>query len=144
MKAKIKTQMTEGMKQRDKGRVEVLRRLLSSIQYEEVAQNIDTLKDDAVLAVLKKEIKKSKEELEFAEKAKRPDLIEKVKSELAIIEKFIPAQLSREELGTIIKKIVTSQPGANIGSIMKSLKESHTGLYDGKLANEVAQEVLKA
>jgi uncharacterized protein YqeY len=62
--------------------------------------------------------------------------------ELAIIEEFLPKQLSRDELTTIIGGIKEKSGSTNLGEIMKILKESHGGSYDGKIASEVARHLL--
>lgn len=62
--------------------------------------------------------------------------------EIAIISKYLPQQMSADELKSAIVSIVTENAGANMGVIMKVLKEKFAGLYDGKLASEIAKQVL--
>lgn len=62
--------------------------------------------------------------------------------EIAIISKYLPQQMSADELKTAIAAIVAETAGANMGVIMKVLKEKYAGLYDGKLASEVVKQVL--
>jgi len=142
MKTKLQNAMKEAMKNREKEKLQTIRMLLSAIQYEEMKQNLDSLPEESVMAVLKSEMKKRRESLEFAQKDNREDIIETVKSEISTIEQFLPSQLSAEELEKIITQLKDSEDAANLGTVMKSLKENYAGQYDGKLASEIARKVL--
>lgn len=142
MKAKLKDAMKSAMKARQQSRLETIRTLLSAIQYEEMSLKVDELNDDATIAVLKRELKKRREELEFAEKGGRSDLVEKLKSEVGTIEEFMPTQLNPAQLRTIIKSYVSQDQSPSVKSIMKFLKDQYAGQYDGKEASEVVKEVL--
>ncbi len=132
------------MKAQDKERLEILRLLLSAVKYEEIEKKVEPLPDAQVQEIVKRELKKKHEEIEYAEKAQRPDMITKLKRDLITLEAFLPQQLSREELSAAIKAHKAQNPQANMGTVMAALKQSHAGQYDGKLASEVAKEVLAA
>lgn len=144
MKDKLKTAMKESMKAKDKLAVETIRSLLSAIQYVEMEKKTDELSDEQCMAAMKGELKKQQESLEYAQKDGRAEMIDEVNKRIATIELFLPKQLSREELATEIEKIAGENPDANIGVIMKSLGASFPGQYNGKLASEVAKEVLNS
>ncbi|MBN8549217.1 MAG: GatB/YqeY domain-containing protein [Deltaproteobacteria bacterium] len=141
MKKDLQTAMKEAMKAKDKGRLDTIRSLLAAIQYEEMEKKVDDLSSDAALAILQRELKKRREEVEFADKAARPDLKEKLSVEIATIESFLPQQLSAADLEKIITQLKTEQAGLNMGSAMKVLKEKYPGQYDGKQASEVAKKI---
>lgn len=63
--------------------------------------------------------------------------------EIQIISQYLPKQLACDELKDAIVKIVLETPGANLGIVMRVLKEKYPGLYDGKVASELAKQVLQ-
>ena len=142
MKAKLKEDLKLAMKARDQLRMDTIRSLLSAMQYEEMQKGVEDLPSEAVLTILKSEIKKRKEELEFAEKAARADLNEKLLREISIIESFMPAQLDAAALEKILVDLKSQDAAINMGSAMKILKERYAGQYDGKLASDLAKKVL--
>jgi len=143
MKEKLKENMKTAMKAKDKVRLETVRSILSAIQYEEMQKGVEDLPPDAILAILQREVKKRNEELDYAKQANREDLKEKLRQETAIIEEFLPQQLSSEELEKVILEELKSNPDFNMGLLMKSLKEKYAGQYDGKLASELAKKHAK-
>lgn len=142
MKEKLREEMKASMKARNNPRVQGIRGLLAAIQYEEMQKETDNLSEDQVTAVLKTELKKRKESLEYAEKDNRAEMIAEIKAEIALIESFLPQQLSDQDLEKIIVDLKNENPAANMGAIMKSLKEKFSGQYDGKMASDIAKRVL--
>lgn len=142
MKEKLKTSMKEAMKAKAKVRLQTIRSLLSALQYEEMQKGVDELEDKDGIAVLKSEIKKRKESLEFAEKDSREDQIADLNTEIATIEEFLPSQLSAEQLESIVLEMKSQDPEIQLGGIMKTLKDSYGGQYDGKLASEIARKLV--
>jgi uncharacterized protein YqeY len=141
MKEELKAEMKVAMKARDRVRLDTIRSILSAIQYEEMQKGTEDLPADTIVAVLKNESKKRKESLEFSTQAGRTEEIEQLQVEIAVIDSFLPQQLSEAELEQIIKDLKTSEPDSNMGQIMKSLKDKYFGQYDGKLASDVAKRV---
>ena len=143
MKSELQEAMKSALRAKERVKLDTIRLLLSAMQYEEMQRGIDELPDDAVMPVLQRELKKRKEELEFAEKANRNDLKEKLALEVSTIEEFLPKQLSNEELEIIIVQIKNETPTTiNMGAVMKSLQERHAGRYNGKAASEIVKRML--
>lgn len=142
MKEKLQAAMKEAMKARDKIRLETIRSIITAIQYEEIEKKVEPLPADACLAICQRELKKRKEEVEFADKANRPDLKEKLAKEMSVIEAFLPQQLSAADLEKIIGDLKAQNASINLGVAMKALKESYAGQYDSKLASEIARKIL--
>ena len=76
----------------------------------------------------------------------RPDLkalliLAKLKQEISVLESYLPKQLSAAELEKIISDMKAANPQANMGVIMKALKESYGGQYDSKAASEIAKRI---
>ena len=129
------------MKSKDKIRLETTRLILSALQYEEMQKKVDSLPEAAAVAVLQREIGRRKEEIEFAEKAGREELKQKLLQEIAVIEEFLPKQLSPGELEKIISDFKEQNPSANMGLAMKDLKDNFAGKYDGSLASQIAKRI---
>jgi uncharacterized protein YqeY len=91
--------------------------------------------------LVRKEINKRAEALEFARKGNRPDLIEQNEREKALLEKYLPQQMNAEALGNLIKGIAAELGTPQIGPIMAKLREQHAGQFDGKLASELIRKL---
>lgn len=142
MKDRLKGALKEAMKSKDKIRLDTLRAILTAFQYEEIAKGVEDLANEAQIAILKKELKKREEEIEFATKAGREEIVTARTAEMKVIEELLPQQLSRDQLTDIVKTIVAENSSANMGNIMSVLKQKHSGLFDGKIASEVVKQVL--
>ena len=142
MKDKLKDALKEAMKNKDKTALSTVRSLMSAIQYEEMSKSVDELPAEAAVAVVKSEVKKRKESIEFEKQAGRDEECNLLLQEIKVLEKFLPAQLSEEELTAAINAIKEETSADNLGVIMKALKEKYSGQYDGKLASELARRVL--
>ena len=131
--------MKEAMKARDTVRLDVLRGLLSSFTNEAVAKKRkpdEELSDEEVLVVIGRAVKQRKDSIEQFEKGGRADLAGVEKSELAILETYLPTQMSRDEIIMYVNsKPMPQMSGKNqfMGMIMKELK----GRADGALVKEI-------
>lgn len=142
MKEQLKNSLKEAMKAKDSAKMDTLRGLLSAIQYEEIQAGINDLDPAGILTVIKRELKKKNEEIEFAKQANRADSLDKAKRELAILESLLPKQMDASQLEVEVKNLKAANPTANMGIMMKLLKEKFDGQYDGKLASEIVKKVL--
>lgn len=137
--------MKTAMKAREKEKLTVIRMLKSSIQNEQIKLGKE-LNDEEELTVLSREMKQRKDSLTEFEKANRDDLVEKVKAEIAIVEKYMPEQLTQEELTTIITEAI-QQTGAtsmkDFGKIMGVVMPKVKGKADGSQVNMITKQLLK-
>jgi uncharacterized protein YqeY len=105
----------------------------------------DALSEDEEIKLLQKLVKQRKDSLEIFEKQNRPDLAIKEKEEIEIIEKYLPVQLSAEELKIIIEKIIAetgiSSP-QEMGKIMGIATKQLAGKADGKAISAIVKELL--
>jgi uncharacterized protein YqeY len=141
MKATLKEALKAAMKSQDRLRMETIRALLSEIQYEEMQKSVAELAPADSAVVLQREVKKRQEAIGFEEQANRPEAKAKLQSEIAIIEEYLPKQLSAEALENVLVEYKNANPGAVMGLAMKFLKERYAGQYDGKSASEIAKKV---
>ncbi len=140
----LQTDMITAMKNRDKDTLAVVRMLKASVQNAQIEAGHDLTPDEEV-AVMSREYKQRKESLEEFQKAGRQDLIDKTNNELKVVEKYMPKQLSADD----VKKIVTEtvqQVGAasmkDFGKVMGAVMPKVKGQADGKLVNQTVKETL--
>ena len=147
----IKDLLTEDMKQamKDKEsgklRLSVIRMARANIKNIEIDEKRE-LNDDEVLAVLMKEVKMRQDSLEEFTKAGREELAEQAKQEIAILRKYLPEQLSDEELKALVEEAVAETGAAgpkDMGKAMAALMPKTKGRADGKRINTMVRELLK-
>lgn len=144
----IKGSIPEALKQKDEVKLRTLRSLVTAMTNEVVAKKRkpdEFLTDEEALAVIKRAANQRKDSIEQFEKGGRPELAETEKAELAILEAYLPAQLSREEVEKVVQAKITelqadsSKAGMVMGAVMKELK----GQADGTVVKEVVESLLK-
>jgi uncharacterized protein YqeY len=91
--------------------------------------------------VVRRELRKREEALEFAGKGGRDDLVTQNRAEIDILAPYVPSMLDAAALEASIRAI-RSGGGTSIGAIMAQLKERHGGAFDGRQASEIAKRVL--
>ena len=144
----MKTQMIEAMKAKDALRLGVIRGLMSSFTNELVAKKrlpTEELSDDDALAVISRAVKQRKDSIEQFEKGGRADLADVEKAEMAILQTYLPQQMSREEIFSYVEaKAAKESPTLEkknqfMGLVMKELK----GKADGMVVKEVIDYLFK-
>ncbi len=140
----IQKDLKEAMKAGDSDKVAVLRMLSASLKNRQIEKGKDAeLAEEEVMQVLSKEAKKRKEAVEAFEKGGRPELAENEKKELAIIESYLPKQMSREEVVAAVEKILAGiEDKSNAGIVMKAVMGELKGKADGKLISEIVKSKL--
>ena len=143
----IKESIKDAMRAKDQTKLMVLRALSAAFTNEVVnlkRKPDDELTDDEALTVIAREAKKRKDAIEQFTAGGRPELAENEQAELVIIEAYLPAQMSREEIeaAVIAKKeamgaVDPAQKGQFIGAVMKDLK----GKADGKIVQEIVEKM---
>lgn len=143
---KIRKDLEQAMRQKDKMRCSVLRLVLAGVKNTEIDQR-NTLDDAGVLAVVEKEAKKRHESIEAFEKGNRQDLVEQEKAELAILLEYLPEQMTREEIVSIAKKVI-GELGAmsqgDKGKVMSQLIPQVKGKAQGQEVSAVVSELLSS
>ena len=146
IKEKLRDELTAALKAGDAQRKTTLRMALASIKNAEVEARGE-IKEDLVLNLIQKEVKARQETIEGAQQAKRPDLISKAEEEIAILNEFLPEQLSEEELRTLVQEAIEESGASSmdeIGAIMGVLMPKIRGKADGKQANQIVRDLLGA
>jgi uncharacterized protein YqeY len=134
--------LTRAMKAREMPRVYVLRGLLTAVKNLKVEKRGAALAEAELVQLVRREIRKREEAEEFATKAGRGELVEQNRSERAMLEAYVPAQLDPGELESLIRKIAARPDARSLGAIMGALREDFAGRFDGRQASEIARRVL--
>ena len=132
----LKDQITEDMKTamraKDSARLGTIRLLLAALKQNEVDARI-TLDDAAVIAIVDKLVKQRKDSIEAFQKAARQDLVDQEQAELVVLQAYLPARLSADEVAAEVRAIVTqlgaSGPG-DMGKVMGAVKQKLAGKAD--------------
>ncbi len=120
--------------------VSTLRLLLAALKNERIQKKED-LKDEDVVKVIKSEIKKRKESIIEYEKANRQELADKEKKELEILEKYLPKQMSEEEIEKKVKEIINQlEDKENIGKVMAAVMSELKDKADGSLVKQIVEK----
>jgi uncharacterized protein YqeY len=144
IKDQINDQLKESMRSGDKFRTETLRGLKSAIRYAEIEAGAE-LDDTGVTNVIVKQAKQRRDSMSEFEKAGRADLVEKEANELKILETYLPAQLSEEEIRARAQAVINElgvTDAAGMGQVMKRLTAELKGQADGKVISQVVRQLL--
>ncbi|MDD5486636.1 MAG: GatB/YqeY domain-containing protein [Dehalococcoidales bacterium] len=146
LKNRLSEELKTALKAGDKCRLSVIRLTLAAIKNAEIAKRGD-LTEPETLDVISRECKKRAESIEAFEKGNRQDLADKEKEELAVLKVYLPEQLSREEITAAVKEVIEATGAktmAEKGKVMGMLMPKMRGKADGRLVNEVVEELLQA
>ena len=136
--------LKQAMIEKDAQRRDVLRMTMNAFKQVEIDERRELSAED-VITILQREIKKRNDSIDEARKAGRQDVAETEEAELRMIEGFMPQQLTRDEIATLVRDAI-AETGASsakdMGKVMGVLMPKVKGRADGKLANEVVRESL--
>ena len=141
----IKQDMYAAMKSKDKVKATILRSLLSNLKKIEIEKK-EPIVESEYISLVKKMVKQLKESIDAYSQAGRIELAEKEKSELSIIEAYLPKQFSEKEISELIKNIISEISAKNIsdiGKVMAFVMKKGGGKVDGGIANRIAKELLQ-
>ena len=140
----IQKDMYAAMKNGEKDKTVTLRSALSKLKDKKIDKQ-DDLSEQEELQVIKTMVKQRYESIEMYEKGGRDDLVAKEKTELEILETFLPQMMGAEELGALINDVI-AETGAtsmsDIGKIMPEVMKRSSGRADGKLAQSLVRDKL--
>lgn len=141
---KVKSDLLASMKEQDKFKLGVLRMLKSALQMEQINIGHD-LTDEETLAVIRREVKKRNSSIQEYEKFGKTDTVQDLKHEVAILESYLPAMLSDEEVEKIINEIIETFENPDIksmGKIISLVKEKTNGNADMSKVSSLVKERL--
>lgn len=153
LKERLAEDLKAAMRSGDALRRDVLRSAITAINNAEIA-SVDiadesaarrALNEDAVMDVLRKQVKQRRDSADEYRKAKRADLAEREEAEIAVLEQYLPRQLSRDEIAAEVRAVIAETGASGPGDkskVMPAAMQRLKGRADGRLVNEVATELL--
>ncbi len=144
IREKIEEDIRQAMRSQNRQRLDALRFLKNAIQMVEKDQQKE-LDDTGVTEVIAKQVRERRESIRMFEEGSRTDLVAKESAELAVLEEYMPPQMSAEQLSTLIREVI-QQVGAETqrdkGRVMGRLMPQVRGLADGAQVNALVDEIL--
>lgn len=140
----IMNDLKTAMKSHDKVALDTIRMIKSALANKKIELGHDLTEEEEV-AVLSTEMKQRKDSLAEFEKGGRADLVEKVQAEMKIVEKYLPAQMSEDEVSALIDAVIAetgASSKADFGNVMKTLMPKVKGKADGGLVNKLVNQKL--
>jgi uncharacterized protein YqeY len=147
LEQKVNTDLKTAMLAKDEAALRSLRAIKSAILLAKTAEGAGggDLTEDAEIRLLQKLVKQRRDSLEIFQQQNREDLARKEQEEIAVIEKFLPKQMSPEELKEAISGIITSvgaSSPADMGKVMGVASKQLAGKADGKTISALVKELL--
>ncbi|MBF6977894.1 GatB/YqeY domain-containing protein [Tuanshanicoccus lijuaniae] len=140
----ITQDLKTAMKAQDKETLKVVRMLKAALQKEQL-EHSEPLTPEQELMIIAREMKQRKDSLVEFEKAERMDLVEPLLQEIKIVERYLPAQLSKAEVAEKVQAIIASfddSAAVNFGAVMGKAMGQLKGQADGQVVNQVVKELL--
>ena len=144
--AQIDSDLIQAQKDRDELVVMVLRQLKTALANAEIAKNREALTAQEVVKILRSEMKRRSESSELYRKGGRVDLAQKEEDEMGIIEKYLPDQISEQQLVIIVDKAIADNQASSIkdmGKVMEAVAEETQGAADGKIISQLVKQRLQ-
>ncbi len=144
LEKRISEDMRQAMRAGDAVKRDTLRYLLSLIKNAAGAK-LAPLDEGEVLSVISKDVKRHQESIDAFKKGNRADLVAKEEAEMAVLQAYLPKQMSREEIIAAVKEVIgavgAKGPGDK-GKVMQQVMPKLKGKADGKVINDVVTELL--
>lgn len=146
LEQKIMTELKTAMLAKDEAGLRSLRAIKAAILLVKTSEGgSGELKEEDEIKLLQKLVKQRKDSLEIFQQQNRPDLAKKEEEEIAVIEKFLPKQLSADELKEALAKIIAdtgANSSADLGKVMGIATKQFAGKADGKTISSLVKEML--
>jgi hypothetical protein len=149
LRDKLNEALKDSMRARDMGTVGTIRLILAKLKEVDIASRTEAhragVADDRILSMLQGMIKQRNESIALYEKGNRPDLADKEKAEIAVIERFLPQQMDQAAVEAAVKEAVAAADAKSIkdmGGVMAALKAKYAGQMDFAKASAVVKKTL--
>ena len=145
LKQNIKQDIKKAMQEKNELLLCVLRGVNAVIQNKEIEKKQE-LRNEDIISIISSEVKKRKDAIEQFKKGERNDLVEKEEKELEILQKYLPEQMSEENIKELAKKVIKEVNAVSLsdtGKVMKELILQVRGKADGGLVKKIVGELLK-
>jgi len=147
LKERVDAELKDAMRSKNELTTSVLRMLKSAIKYKEVEPGGKPLDDQGVLQVIGTLIKQRRDSVEQFRAGGRPELAEKEEKEISLLQAYLPAQLTPEQLAAAVREAIAAvgaKGPKDMGAVMKALMPKVQGKAEGKaISNEVKAQLSK-
>ncbi len=143
---RLSDDLLQAMRDKNKVRLSVLRMVKAAVRNAEIDSH-RTLSDEEVLGVFKKEVKQRKDTLASVAGTDRTDVVQEVEAELAILQEYLPAELSPTEIEAIVAEVVRETGAtskADMGKVMPLVMSKTAGRADGRTVSKIVQDSLSS
>ncbi len=144
LEERLADEMRSALRSRDTLRLSVIRMARAAVKNKEIEER-KKLDDSTIVKVISGLVKKGEESLVHFQQASRIELIEKQEKELEILRSFLPQQLSKDKILTLVDEAIKETNALemkDLGKVMKSLMPKISGRADGKVVNQMVREKL--
>lgn len=131
----LQNDLRTAMRARDQRRIDILRGIIAAAKNLKVEKRVQSLDENELLAIVRKEAKKRVDVIDFATKGNRPEIAADAEAEKQILESYLPQQLTAEELDAVVRSLSAELGTTEIGPLMAALRERYGGRFDGKQAS---------
>ncbi len=138
-------EIKDAMRSKDSLKLSTLRFLHSAIKNREIELRPNPMTDDESMGVIKKLVKQRKESIEQYKAGNRQDLVDQEAAELKILETYLPAQMSKEQVEKLVAEVIASTGAKTVkdmGPVMKEVLAKSGGAADNKLVSELVRSKL--
>ena len=145
MKSRLEDDLKQAMRSRDTARRDVIRYLRSEIRNQEIRIQED-LDDEGVVQVLSRQAQQRRDSIEAFSEADRNDLVEKEETELAIIMEYLPQQMTRDEIASLVERVIADVGAAgpgDMGKVMSQIMPQVRGRAEGREVSSIVMETLR-
>lgn len=146
IKEQIMADVKSAMKAKEQEKLSALRLLSAALKNKEIELRPEALTDQDAMSVIKKLVKQRQDSIEQYSAAGRTDLADKEKFELSILEAYLPAQMSKEQIAKIVEEVVAATGASSMkdmGNVMKQITEKTQGQADNKMVSELVKARLQ-
>lgn len=146
LKAKILDDIKNAMKNKEADRLSAIRMLQAAVKYREIELRPNEISEADVMGVVKKLAKQRKDSITEFEKAGRQDLVDKEKFELSVLEEYLPAQMTADQVAQIVADVIKEQNATSqkqMGGVIKEVMARTGGTADGKMISDLVRSKLQ-
>ncbi|MFQ5952004.1 MAG: GatB/YqeY domain-containing protein [Candidatus Omnitrophota bacterium] len=145
LEKEISEALRQALKAGEKAKISTLRLIINEIKNTKIADKAEELEDEKVIGIIQKMARQHKESIEQFKQGSREDLVEKESEELAILEGYLPEQISEEELAGIVSEAIASTGAASMkdmGKVMPEVMSKVKGRADGRTVSDMVKKKL--
>jgi uncharacterized protein YqeY len=145
LQQKVLDDIKTAMKSKEADRLSAVRLLQSAIKYREIELRPNPINDQEIMGVIRKLVKQRKDSITEFEKAGRQELADKEKFELSILETYLPAQMSADQVAKIVEEVIAAQGATTMkqmGGVVKEVMARTGGQADGKTISDLVKSKL--